>query len=546
MTRCKGPAEESHACLPAYEEEPICNMKRAYFCVIIQFISVLFFLVAQVETFVLPRTLILRTPPPHAALFVSSQRDRALHNAQNVDVPVLLKNVQNLLEQRNISSHDSSRKAILSRLDERQAADCKSARVLAVEEDKSQSISPPNYTWISAGEKHSQLAIQSLVPILNATDIHTLVGAAEDYWQEASTQKSRFTYQRVGNSEAHISDLGHDAKQVMNRLLVESVYPLVREAFCTTFTQEEIESQCVYDALLIRYNATQASAGQGAGQPLHRDFGIVSVNIMLNEEFQGGGTFFENQLLENSTTSIPLKPRGKGHCLAHLSSQRHAGAVTMDGVRDVLVIFVMADGVTPRLLRNARLKQSARKDCEQECEGNVTEYILCRIQHQLMAIEAVPDDGEAFQYLGTALMDYAGQVSDAVERDSLFNDAIECFRHAAVLTPCDSRVYSNLGLALSKQGNEAPSVINAYEKAWDILERSSSAGCDVENEWDALSLNYGLYLANLDRFAEVYRVLERTARKKKAALEGNESTATSRVIEDAFRLWQFCEQNMQD
>jgi hypothetical protein len=50
----------------------------------------------------------------------------------------------------------------------------------------------------------------------------------------------------------------------------------------------------VYEAIVIRYNATANSGAghSGAGQPLHRDLGMPSVNIMLNDDadFTGWGT----------------------------------------------------------------------------------------------------------------------------------------------------------------------------------------------------------------------------------------------------------------
>jgi len=62
-----------------------------------------------------------------------------------------------------------------------------------------------------------------------------------------------------------------------------------------------------------------------------------------------------------------------------------------------------------------------------------------------------------------------------------------------------------------------------------------------------VSLNYGLYLANLDLFIDSYRVLERTARKKELDSAGSkETTASSRVVDDAYRLWKFCERKIDD
>jgi len=428
------------------------RMKKRQLHIAVRFLFMLLRNAVPIETFVL-RAMTRGLPTSfhrdeHHPLFVS-QRDGTFNSESRLEINTLLKNVQDILDKRQ-STTSFDRRDILSQLDKRHAADCDAARVLAVEEDDSgEPFSLPVYMWVHV--QNHPLAVQSLAPIMTASDIATLVCAAEQYWQQSDSVESRFTYQRVGNSEAHVSDLGKDAVLAMDRVLKEAVYPLVRAAFCTNDDDSRL---CVYDALIIRYNATEAN-NLGAGQPLHRDLGIVSVNIMLNgeEEFNGGGTFFENQLRHDESHVVPLKPLGKGHCLAHHSAERHAGAATVNGVRDILVIFVTAQQVTstPKLIQNARLKQSARRYCEEQCD-DTTESIICRIQHQLMAIEAVPEDGEAFQYLGTALMEYAEQVNnDNDEGGAILKAAVECFRHAALLTPCDSRVYSNLGLTLSRQ-----------------------------------------------------------------------------------------------
>jgi hypothetical protein len=165
-----------------------------------------------------------------------------------------------------------------------------------------------------------------------------------------------------------------------------------------------------------------------------------------------------------------------------------------------------------------------------------------------MAIEAVPGDGdgEAFQYLGTALMDFTS-VCDSQERNTILDAAIDCLRHATIFSPCDSRVYSNLGVALSRRYPNSleheSRTVEAYQKSREILEQSREAGCDVEDEWDSVSLNYGLFLANIDRFADSVCALDRTARKKEED-SVDTTTTTSQVVDDAHRLWQFCKRKM--
>jgi hypothetical protein len=299
---------------------------------------------------------------------------------------------------------------------------------------------------------------------------------------------------------------------------------------------------CIYDALYIRYNATQAnillqqqqssssssSSKQygilvgGAGQPLHRDLGLVSVNIMLNDDangdFQGGGTFFENQLLSllvqnrvallsSSSSHVPtppppLKPISVGHCLAHYSSERHAGAATYTGVRDIMVLFITAKCTSgskadfngrappppppPALIRNALLKQCRADCCNLDVDGissssssskkemhaderrvQQEDSILCRISHQRLASLAVPTDGEAYQYLGMACLEYSNFLLSLQQQQQQENEqstaknvdkvglvlqaAVDSLEFAAQWTPCDARVYNNLGIALTRQ-----------------------------------------------------------------------------------------------
>ena len=137
-------------------------------------------------------------------------------------------------------------------------------------------------------------------PLLIQNEITLLREAVETYWKHLSStenndasSKSRFTYQRKGNSEAHLSDIvryyeqNHHGEEkqkqvsaLIDKLLLDWVYPWVRDALLSK-EDESNGDLYVYDAIFIRYNATEAE-NIGAGQPLHRDLGYVSVNIMLN------------------------------------------------------------------------------------------------------------------------------------------------------------------------------------------------------------------------------------------------------------------------
>ena len=228
-------------------------------------------------------------------------------------------------------------------------------------------------------------------PLLDAKSIAMIREAAENLWdgrnndnKEQVGASSRFTLQfEETNSECHLdelvaSDPTGNLKDIVDDLLTNKVYPLVRKAFGSDadaaghngLTDGRL---CVYDSLVVRYNGDKATDRFGASQPLHGDGGVVSVNIALNphsnnggdvhgDSFSGGGTFFEDLIRDdienplNDTVSSGngngndndngnscgpiLRPSATGHGLAHWSTKRHAGAPTSSGTRDILVIFL--------------------------------------------------------------------------------------------------------------------------------------------------------------------------------------------------------------
>ena len=463
------------------------------------------------------------------------------------------------------------------------------------------------YEPVTVGIASSEASVSTIAlrtkpstPLLSPNEIAFLREAVETYWRHmASTEndgdsssKSRFTYQRRGNSEAHLSDVVQYYEQMkkgekeqlqlsalVEKLLLDRVYPWIRDAFLSE-EDESIYSDdlslYVYDSLFIRYNATEAEK-IGAGQPLHRDLGYVSINLMLNsqDDFDGGGTFFENQLtpvvmnggVGASNNDIhPLKPHSPGHAIAHYSSSRHAGAATFEGVRDILVLFVAAatDGTPPKWEVAARLKSAARVYCSDV--NSIDEQLICRVRHHRLALEQMPEDGEAYHYLGMALLDYHQYYLDAqgCRNDSLLTLAISCLEEATTHTPCDGRLQNNLGLArerlvecLESDNAENESmiadlrgqVVAAFKRSIQIHSLSKQLGCDVNVDYESACLNYGLYLSKLDDFQSAIRILSDVASNydevEDMTSSENSEDARRRVQRDASNLLSFCEMQIQ-
>jgi hypothetical protein len=267
----------------------------------------------------------------------------------------------------------------------------------------------------------------------------------------------------------------------------------------------------------------------------------------------------------------------------------------------------------PAEIAAARLK-NCRNFCEQKAFDGTVETeeefmeaqrsaLLCRILHQRLAVNAgnegnniISDsllspeprafcDGEALQYLGTALMEYSSFAAAAPASDhhhtcvgaiGVLEMALECFEVASMVTPCDSRVYNNLGIVLGtidemerkqhgldnddESGNDCDGGTvaaaaassqrqvdqeTAYRKGLGILQRSIQAGCTNESlirDLESLSLNYGLFVANQDRFRDAIEILEPVAL---TANSGGADTATD-VGRDAYKLWEYCRARCSD
>ena len=268
-------------------------------------------------------------------------------------------------------------------------------------------------------------------PLLDAESIALIRGAAQNMWErQKGSQASRFTLQFADtNTECHLDDLvASDAsgklKQVVDDLLTNKIYPLVRSAFGKDHRYGLTKgSLCVYDSLVVRYNGEKAIDRFGASQPLHGDGGVVSVNIALNshrendeastieDTFSGGGTFFEDMIqLGDSTKSNRsscdpiLRPSSKGHALAHWSTHRHAGAPTRSGTRFILVIFVAQRRAQQESSQNSfngiersfQLKLKAR-----ELPSEQRDMALRCLD---LAIEKSPFDAQAHFWKGFHLM----------------------------------------------------------------------------------------------------------------------------------------------
>lgn len=94
------------------------------------------------------------------------------------------------------------------------------------------------------------------------------------------------------------------------------------------------------DMFVVRYDA-----GKRAHLTNHTDDGDISINILLNDEFRGGGTRFWNRILK--TPFAHVQPTRVGQLLTHSALINHEGYHISQGLRMILVGFLSIDRMDP-------------------------------------------------------------------------------------------------------------------------------------------------------------------------------------------------------
>jgi len=413
-----------------------------------------------------------------------------------------------------------------------QWAECGSIRsALAVEDSRIQLRRMSRHEWITVDNegKRQNVAVRTVggMPLFDPEDIDFLRSAADERFAlAAGIQTSRYTMQYEGNSEVHLDDLCAGdpfLKARMDMILQERVYPLVRAAFSEEAgsggDEPPMGPLCVYDSIFVRYNGdTAKAAGRlGASQPLHQDGGIYSVNIALNAHqddddkgFTGGGTFLEALTVGNGDhVQRPIAP---GHAIIHKTTQRHAGAPTTSGVRDILVIFLTAR--RPEMANNDEITWGIERAMRLQSIGKELQRDKL-IPSLRLARQNDPTNSEVPYWLGVHLIQ--GDMNDpSDERWEEICEGVESLSMSTLLNPADARAHYHLGMALSARHKyamrtkrahllpsakeAAESLIKAFETAISLEGKCVQAGCENGINLAAAFLALGDFMGRLKNF----------------------------------------------
>ncbi|GAX27403.1 procollagen-lysine,2-oxoglutarate 5-dioxygenase 1 [Fistulifera solaris] len=101
-----------------------------------------------------------------------------------------------------------------------------------------------------------------------------------------------------------------------------------------------IKSLRAADMFLVRYDGDQRNFLE-----YHTDSGDISFNVLLNQDFEGGGTRFWNRAIDQPFAHV--HPTQVGDVLAHSAQIHHEGYPVTNGTRIILVGFISVDNVDP-------------------------------------------------------------------------------------------------------------------------------------------------------------------------------------------------------
>lgn len=267
-----------------------------------------------------------------------------------------------------------------------------------------------------------------------------------------------------------------------------------------------------------------------------------------------GGTFLE--ALTVGVGEHIQRPVAPGHAIVHKTTQRHAGAPTTSGVRDILVIFLTArqpeilesDENTWRIERAMRLQSIAKELLQRD------KLISC-LQ---LARENDPNNSEISYWLGVHLIQ--GDVSDpSDERWEEICQGVGSLEQSTLLNPADARAHYHFGMAISTRHKyamrtrrahllpppqeSAESLINAFETAIILEGKCDDAGCKNEINLAAAYLALGDYMARLKDFDKAIAYLNQVEDTIGKAGDMDKEWAQS-MIQEVFSILDYCKNEL--
>ena len=123
--------------------------------------------------------------------------------------------------------------------------------------------------------------------------------------------------------------------QTMESLGMQDIYQAVLEriVYPIWVWYWELEGNNWYKLTSENFIAKYDTKNQGSLN-LHHDNSLITLNVRLNDEFKGGGTYLPKY-------KLTTQPRKKGNAIAHpgMITHKHGGRPVEEGTRYILVTF---------------------------------------------------------------------------------------------------------------------------------------------------------------------------------------------------------------
>lgn len=214
---------------------------------------------------------------------------------------------------------------------------------------------------------NDDLARVSLHPILTIDECQEIMDECENhYWGWGnSVERYGTPSERVGHM-LKLEDLSQ-SYTLVNFVLLPRLFPAIVDAFPSLSLKPE--NLRLGGCRVVKYDASEGRVELG----MHRDGLLVTANIALNapEEYVGGGTIVEGLNERNESIRI-----GRGHVLLHPGDVMHGGSPITEGIRYVLVLFILATNVVPH-----------EKYCQDRMERDMEEARAIPLDDATRAIE---------------------------------------------------------------------------------------------------------------------------------------------------------------
>lgn len=187
------------------------------------------------------------------------------------------------------------------------------------------------------------LARISKTPILTPSECHDIISECESHYYGWGGSRERYgtPQDRVGYM-IKLEDLSR-SYSIVNFDLLPRLFPSILNAFPDALAGRTTpENFRLGGCRIVKYDASDGHVELG----LHRDGLLITANIALNDlrDYEGGGTYVEG--VSHNFMASPIR-LPKGHVMLHPGDVLHGGAPITNGIRYVLVCFILDKSIIP-------------------------------------------------------------------------------------------------------------------------------------------------------------------------------------------------------